>query len=77
MTELDSTLATNKFSTYFGGNNSEDESIPSSPGATAGIAVSSGTIYITGATNSTSGIPGIQGTYAGGTSDGFVAKIVP
>jgi hypothetical protein len=67
------------FSSFYGGNNTENTA-----GTTTGGAVavdSAGTnIYITGTTNSTTGLPtknAVQSTFQGGTGDAFAAKITP
>jgi hypothetical protein len=79
VTEISSTGTTDVFSTYYGGPGSEDSVLHGTPGG--GIAVdSTGVVYITGTTNSASGLPlavAAQGTFGGSTGDAFVGKITP
>jgi hypothetical protein len=79
VTEINSSGSSDVFSTYYGGAGSEDSALNGIPGG--GIAVdSAGVIYVTGTTNSTSGLPtasAAQGTFGGGTGDAFVGKITP
>ena len=79
VTEISSSGSSDVFSTYYGGAGSEDSALNGVPGG--GIAVdSAGVVYVTGTTNSTSGLPlanAAQGTFGGGTGDAFVCKITP
>ncbi len=79
ITEISSSGSSDVFSTYYGGSGSENSSLNGTPGG--GIAVdSAGVIYVTGTTNSTSGLPlasAAFGTFGGGTGDAFVGKITP
>jgi hypothetical protein len=77
VSELNSTGSSLIFSSYYGGAGSEDSILNVTPGG--GIAVASGVVYITGTTNSTSGLPlanALQGA-SGGGNDAFVGKITP
>ena len=79
VTEISSSGSSDVFSTYYGGAGSENSTLNGTPGG--GIAVdSSGVIYVTGTTNSTSGLPlasAAQSTFGGSTGDAFVGKITP
>ena len=75
VTELNSTGNSLTFSTFLGGSQAEDA-------LSGGIAVdSSGNIYVVGDTASNTDFPitlgSFQASYGGGTSDAFLAKIVP
>jgi len=79
VTKLNSTGTTVAFSTYYGGNATEDVN-NSTPGG--GIAVDSAgsNILVTGTTDSSSGLPlknAPQSNFGGGTGDVFVAKFTP
>src|SRR5262249_25081574 len=76
--ELDPDATTVRYSTYLGGSGAESGSnLIIGPGVAVGA---SGNAYVTGATDSTdfpvtAGV--LQPDFAGGTSDAFVARIVP
>jgi hypothetical protein len=79
VTKFNSAGSSVTFSTYYGGNNSENTTGTTTGGAIA-VDTAGTNIYVTGTTNSTSGLPlksAAQSTFGGGTADAFAAKITP
>jgi Beta-propeller repeat len=80
VTKLNSAGSALVFSTYYGGNNDEDRSGGSPFGGAIAVDSTGTNIFVTGITDSTSGLPtknAAQGSFGGGTSDAFAAKITP
>jgi hypothetical protein len=80
VTKLNSAGSALVFSTYYGGNNDEDLSGGSPFGGAIAVDSTATNIFVTGITDSTSGLPtknAAQGTFGGGTADAFAAKITP
>jgi hypothetical protein len=79
VTKLNSTGTTVGFSTYYGGSGTEDVTLTTPGGAIA--TNSAGTnIFVTGTTDSSSGLPtksAAQGAFGGSTGDAFAAKFTP
>jgi hypothetical protein len=79
VTKLNSAGSALVFSSYYGGNNSEDLNGTTTGGAIA-VDSTGANIFVTGTTNSTTGLPtknAQQSTFGGGTADAFAAKITP
>jgi hypothetical protein len=79
VTKLNSAGSALVFSSYYGGNNSEDLN-SNTPGGAIAVDSTGTNIFITGTTNSTSGLPlsnAAQSTFGGGAADAFAAKITP
>ena len=77
VTKLNSTGTTLAFSTFYGGSGTEDVTL-NTPGG--GIATGGANIFVTGTTDSSSGLPtksAAQGTFGGSTGDAFAAKFTP
>jgi hypothetical protein len=81
VTKLNSAGSALVFSSYYGGNNNEDVNSNGSPfGGAIAVDSTGANIFVTGITDSTSGLPtksAAQGTFGGGTADAFAAKITP
>ena len=77
--KLNPTGTTVIFATYYGGTLSEDLN-GTSPGGAIAADTAGSNIYFTGTTDSTSGLPlktAAQGTFGGGATDAFAARITP
>jgi hypothetical protein len=80
VTKLNSAGSALVFSTYYGGNNDEDLKSNTPFGGAIAVDTAGTNIFVTGITDSTSGLPtksAAQSTFGGGTSDAFAAKITP
>jgi hypothetical protein len=80
VTKLNSAGSALVFSTYYGGNNDEDLKSGTPFGGAIAVDSTATNIFVTGITDSTSGLPtknAAQGTFGGGTADAFAAKITP
>jgi hypothetical protein len=79
VTKLNTAGSALVFSSYYGGNKDEDQN-SSTPGGAIAVDTAGANIFITGTTDSTSGLPtknAAQGSFGGGTADAFAAKITP
>jgi hypothetical protein len=79
VTKLNSTGTTVAFSTYYGGSGTEDVTL-STPGGAIAADTAGTNIFVTGTTDSSSGLPtknAAQGTFGGSTGDAFAAKFTP
>jgi Beta-propeller repeat len=79
VTELNSAGTAEVFSTYYGGSGSENLD-PSTHGGAIAANPAGTNIFVTGTTDSSSGLPmksAAQGSFGGGTGDAFAAKFTP
>ena len=79
VTELNPAGSAQVFSTYYGGAGSEDLN-GSTPGGAIAADTAGANIFVTGTTDSSSGLPtksAAQGTFGGSTGDAFAAKFTP